>query len=238
MTEDRLRTELRVSRALSVLSLMIAAAAWTGAGKAGAAASVAGRITAHRIDIVDRRGVPAMTITSHDDFPAPVVEGHTVKRRSGNDENGLVFYNQDGNEQGALLWDGRRRDGAVSANVLTFDSADSDQLLQVVDGTERGAHNAYVVGWDRLRYPEQRAYLAARAALPPDERAARMPIAAMERQRFFVGYGGDGTARLSLADGAGHVRAELYVQRDGASGLRFLDAAGREASRFPAAATP
>ena len=101
------------------------------------------RIVAHRIDVVDRKGSLAMVLTDHDDFPDPVMNGKTGHRTGGGDENGIVFYNQDGNEQGALIWDGRRGPhGASSHNTLSYNTAESDQLLQLNGGSDEGKHYA------------------------------------------------------------------------------------------------
>src|ERR1700676_346582 len=100
-----IRREIQILRVYALLSTIAAGTFLLGAVYEARHVSF-DTITTHRINVLDREGKLAMTITNHDDFPPPIVNGKRVKRCSGNDENGIVFYNQLGNEQGALIWDG------------------------------------------------------------------------------------------------------------------------------------
>jgi hypothetical protein len=200
------------------------------------------RLVVHRIDVVDRSGKLAMVLTDHDDFPAPIMNGKTGHRTSGGDENGIVFYNQDGNEQGALIWDGRVRtkDGAQSVNVLSLDTADSDQLMQLYNGTNGGKHAAALVAWDLpagsfVLRDRMRAELA--KTRDPAQRSA---IRRRYREqgiygfdRFFAGYGEDDVSQVALSDGRGRVRAKLSVSKAGEAQLVFLNAAGQVVASYP-----
>jgi hypothetical protein len=202
------------------------------------------RLTVHRIDVVDREGKLAMVITDHDDFPPPVINGKTGKRSSGDDENGIVFYNQLGNEQGALLWDGRidKKTGAASsATVLSYDSVKTDQLLQVDDGYDNGHQSAYMVGWNRpdATTPAFTQFLAeVHATTTEAQRSAviaRHPELRAYR-RFFVGYDEENTARVTLHDGKGKPRLTMFVAPDGTAKLQFLGADGKVSYELPQAA--
>ena len=230
----RLRRELNLQRGLTAAAFAIAITSLAlGRVSVAAAPAIADRITAHRIDVVDRSGKLAMVLTSHDDFPEPVQNGKTVHRKSGNDENGVVFYNRYGDEQGALIWQGVRGPAARSGDALSFDSVDSDQLLQMGDGTDAGKHFAYLYGWDRASYAEQEELFRQRNAMTPQERQEKLPMRAIERQRFLLGYDGGGDSYLNLSDGVGRVRAQLVVEAGGRAALRFLDENGKETARFP-----
>jgi hypothetical protein len=199
------------------------------------------RITAHRIDIVDRQGKLAMILTDHDDFPAPVINGKSMHRASGSDENGIVFYNQLGNEQGALMWDGRRGPhGASSHNTLSYDTADSDQLLQLDNGTDEGKHFAGLYAWDRsveaLGLVQRMRQELSRAHTDAQRRAIRHKFwlrGAFGFSRFFAGYDSDDTSQVALADGRGRTRVKLYVTKDGQAQLQFLDEQGRAVAQYP-----
>ncbi len=157
-----------------------------------------------------------------------------------------MFYNQDGNEQGALIWDGRRGPhGATSANTLSYDTADSDQLLQLDDGTDQGKHYAGLYAWDRspeaLGLVQQwRAELSS-ARTDAQRRALRhkyRELGAFGFSRFFAGYDNDDTSQVALADGRGRTRVKLYVAKDGHAQLQFLDEQGHVVNAYPPAATP
>ena len=199
------------------------------------------RIVVHRIDIVDREGKRAIILTDHDDFPDPVLNGKTGHRTSGSDENGIVFYNQDGNEQGALIWDGRRGPhGASSNNTLTYDTADSDQLLQLDNGTDQGKHFAGLYAWDRsveaLGLVERMRHELAHARTAAERAAIRhryWELGAFGFSRFFAGYDSDDTSQVALADGRGRTRVKLYVTKDGQAKLEFRDEQGHVVDAYP-----
>jgi len=209
------------------------------------------RIVVHRIDVVDRSGKLAMALTDHDDFPGPIVNGKMIHRNSGLDENGIVFYNQDGNEQGALIWDGRVRtkSGAESANSLTFDTADTDQLMQLYDSSNGGKHAAWLIASDRpagsfVLGDRMRRELA-RTNDPAQRRAIRRRYreqGVYGFERFFAGYAEDDVSQVALSDGRGRVRAKLSVAKNGEARLVFLNEAGAVVASYPsppaAAATP
>ena len=143
-----IRREIRLLRIYALASTAFAALALLGAAEAVHEATL-DTLTVHRINVMDREGKLAMVLTSHDDVPAPVQYGYTGKRSEGaNADNGIILYNQLGDEQGALIWSAAR-DRSDSGNVLSFDTAQTDQLIQVRNGDEKGRHYAGIVGWDR-----------------------------------------------------------------------------------------
>lgn len=239
MELEALRREVRFLRIWVVASIAFAGLALLGAAQAVRPAAF-DTLTVHRIDVVDRAGKRAMTLTDHDDFPAPVINGKEVKRQSGNDENGIVFYNQLGNEQGALLWDGRRGgpNGDASATVLSYDSVDTDQLLQLDDFSQGGKHSAYLIGWNR---PEGYFALVERfqaelgRAKTDVERAALRaryrPV--LVQQRFFFGYDNDQVAKVLLSDAKGQPRINMFVTPAGEAKLQFLDGSGKVTYELP-----
>ena len=246
MRSSRLRREIRFLRCYALGVTVLGGAVFLVGAVHAARPAEFDRIVAHRIDVVDRNGKLAMILTGHDDFPDPVMNGKTGHRASGSDENGIVFYNQDGNEQGALIWDGRRGPhGASSHNTLSYDTADSDQLLQIDNGSNDGKHFAGLYAWDRPvgsidLGPRMRQELThARSA------AQRLAIRHKYRElglygysRFFAGYDSDDVSQVALADGRGRTRVKLYVTKDGRARLQFLDEKGAVIDEYPKAAIP
>ena len=246
MRSSRLRREIRFLRCYALGVTVLGGALFLVGAVHSARPTEFDRIVAHRIDIVDREGKLAMVLTDHDDFPDPIQNGKTGHRTSGSDENGIVFYNQDGNEQGALIWDGRRGPhGASSNTTLSYDTADSDQLLQLDNGTDQGKHFAGLYAWDRSvealglvqRMRQELGHARTRA-----ERAAirhkYWQLGAFGFSRFFAGYDVDDTSQVALADGRGRTRVKLYVTKDGHAQLQFLDEQGRIIEAYPRAAIP
>ena len=243
MRSSKLRREIRFLRCYALGVTVLGGALFLVGAVHATRPAEFDRITAHRIDVVDREGKLAMILTDHDDFPDPVINGKTVHRTSGLDENGIVFYNQDGNEQGAFMWDGRRGPhGATSANTLSYDAADSDQLLQLDDGTDQGKHFAGLHAWDRS--PEAlglvQQWRQELAGMRTDAqrrtlRAKYRELGAFGFDRFFAGYDSDDTSQVALADGRGRTRVKLYVTKDGHAQLQFLDEQGHVVDQYPKA---
>jgi len=241
MRSSRLRREIRFLRCYALGVTVLGGALFLVGAMHSARLTEFDRIVAHRIDIVDRKGKLAMILTDHDDFPEPVMNGKTGHRTSGADENGIVFYNQDGNEQGALIWDGRRGPhGASSHNTLSYDTADSDQLLQLDNGSDEGKHYAGLYAWDRpfgsIDLGQRMRQELANARTAAQRRAIRQEyrgLGVYGFSRFFAGYDSDDTSQVALADGRGRTRVKLYVTKDGHAQLQFLDEQGHVVDHYP-----
>ena len=116
---------------------------------------------------------------------------------------GLIFYNDEGTENGGLVFAGHRNEkGEVvdSGGSLTFDRYDGNQVVQLA-----GVHDAqnHIVGL---------------IVSDIDDRRSR---------RLFVGHDRDGTARIELRDGQGRSRIQMQVTKDGSPSLAFLDGDGK-----------
>jgi hypothetical protein len=233
-----IRREMRLLRICAISSSVIAAIALLGAAQAMRDV-VFDTITVHRIDVIDREGKLAMVIASHDDEATPVIRGYTAHRSQGNNaDNGIVFFNQKGDEQGGLIWsssDDRTRSG----DTLSFDTANTDQLLHVEDGETNGRHYADVVGWDRaaneaeLVAPLLRDLDEAKTSAERAEVEQRLDILPRAPRRFFLGYDQSDISQLMLADKSAKPRIKMFVTAGGEAKLQFLDAAGHVTYELP-----
>lgn len=239
MELESLRRELRILRFGVACSLTIAAITLIAATTGGRNA-VLGTLTVHRINVIDNEGHRAMVITNHDDFPPPIVNGKPEVRKGGDNESGIVFYNQMGNEQGALLWDGVAHGNHSSSGVvLSYDTADTDQLMQMDDLDDNGTHEAYLRGWSRVPHEEtvlsryEAEYVNAKSAAQRAAVVRQARKATPVASRFFVGYAADQNAAVILDDAKGKPRVKLFVTPGGKARLQFLNAAGRVVDEYP-----
>jgi hypothetical protein len=236
-----IRREIRVLRVYALCCTAFAAVALLGAAAAIRTVTF-DTITAHRINIVDREGKLAMVLASHDDEALPVIHGYTPRllgRAQGNHtDNGIVFFNQKGDEQGALVWNSSA-DRTESGDALSFDTANTDQLMHVEDGDDNGHHYVDVIGWDRSANEEERTVPMLRAydnATTAAQRAAilqrfrSMPRAST---RFYLGYDPNDVAQLVLSDKSGKPRVKIFVTPDGQAKMQFLDANGNVTYEVP-----
>ncbi len=165
-------------------------------------------ITVHRINVVEPDGTLRMVISNRAALPGVIVQG-----REGKPDRpyaGMLFYNDEGTENGGLVFGGHRAaDGRVvgSGGQLSFDkygAATMVQLSGVSDSEDRFAGL-------RVRDTE---------------------LGGPNTNRIWVGNSEDGTATVALMDQKGRQRLVLEVAADGATSLRFLDADGKVLQRL------
>lgn len=147
----------------------------------------------------------------------------------------MLFYNDEGTEDGGLVFNGKKTsaDGVSSGLSLTFDRYDQDQQLQLI-GTDQGG--SAVAGMqvndvpDRpmLQSIEEKAKLA---AMPKDEYQALMKKRESEHYygapRYYAGKSGSDNSVVMLNDANGAPRLLLMVTKKGTASIEFLDANGK-----------
>ena len=160
-------------------------------------------ITVHRINILEPDGTLRMVISNHARLPGIIVRGK--EEAFARPQAGILFYNDEGSENGGLIFGGRRNaKGEVvnSGGSLSFDRYNANQIVQLagVDDKE-----------DRF------------AGLS----VADSPSGSKVHRRIWVGRGEDGTATVALMDAAGKKRIVMEVPATGTPRLAFLDANGK-----------
>jgi hypothetical protein len=186
-----------------------------------------------------------MVISNQERSPGPIERGVPFGYAGGN-RPGMIFYNEEGTENGGLIFGGHRDSTGhyESSGSLTFDQYDQDQTvaLQYIDedGRRRSglAINDYATGLSSLaldvRYK--------RAARLPDSvaRADSMKILRnwFPKQRLYAGRTRDGASQLILSDAAGKVRLRLKVDSAGAARIQFLDDSGHVTRAIPEEPVP
>ena len=167
------------------------------------------QITVHRINVVEPDGTLRMVISNHDELPGIIVKGK--EKPFERPQAGMLFYNEEGSENGGLIFGGHKdKKGNVvnSGGSLSFDKYGANQIVQLagVDDSE-----------DRFA-----------GLLIMDS-----PSGNDNRRRIWVGRSSDGTATLALMDGEGRKRILMQVKKDGSPTLSFLNKKGEVISEFP-----
>jgi hypothetical protein len=160
-------------------------------------------ITVHRLNVVEPDGKLRMVISNHARLPGIIVRGkeHSFSRP----QAGMLFYNDEGSENGGLIFGGRKNGkGEVvdSGGSLTFDKYDANQIVQLagVDDSE-----------------DKFAGLSVADSVPNGK----------TNSRIWVGCGKDGAATLALKDANGRKRIVMEVSDKSDAGISFLDAGGK-----------
>lgn len=165
-------------------------------------------ITVKRINVVEPDGTLRMVISDHAKLPGIIVRGK--EKPFERPQAGMIFYNDEGSENGGLIFGGRKnKDGRIvdAGGSLTFDKYEANQIIQLAGVEDSEDKFAGLAVTDSISGTEN-------------------------HRRIWVGRGGDGTATIALMDGQGRKRILLEVAEDGSSGIVFLDEKGKELKRL------
>ena len=230
---SRIRRELRIHRALSGLCCL-GTVSFIGMGLQSSPQRNLGEITVERINVVEKDGRLRMVISNSEEQHPGSINGKVLalnrKRPAG-----VIFFNDEGDEDGGLVFDGRG--GSANAS-LTFDQYKQDQTIGLSYADTNGKRVAGLSVWDHADLPLDQFLDKFNDAqkLPEAERPAAMrAIGAQDNgaRRVFVGKGNDGAAIVSLADAHGKPRLRMTVDANGAPSIQFLDEAGTVTSQLP-----
>ena len=181
-----------------------------------------------RINIREPDGTLRMTIANSAQAPGFITKG-TEYPRPDRRMAGMLFFDDEGTENGGLIFAGRDEDGTgTGGGSLTFDRYHQDQVVQLFgfeDGQQRSA------GLKVNDQPEGRLDFAAVdrvRTLPDDQQEAAYKAAnAGGIPRLFAGRATDNSSQVALRDAKGRKRLVLRVGDDGTSTIDFLDENGR-----------
>jgi hypothetical protein len=165
-------------------------------------------VQVHRIDIVEPNGTLRMVISNRDRLPGVIVNGKESPP-SDRPQAGMLFYNNEGSENGGLIFGGHRNEkGEVveSGGSLSFDKYGASQIVQLAGVDDK------------------------------DDRFAGLAISEYNGRnrdrRVWVGRTDDGTASVSLMGADGKKRIVMQVTSDGTPSLTFLDDTGQVIQRL------
>ncbi len=193
-------------------------------------------IDVERINIVEPTGKLRMVISNGARSPAQTMHGKTFG--PGGDRPGIIFYNDEGSENGGLGFFGRKQNGKVEAvGSLTFDQFDQDQVVALQYEEEGGVRQQGLTIMDRPDIPLD-SLMERHAAIRkmpdgPEKTRAMQQFVAMQgghmygAPRLFAGRGRDKAAVVALSDADGRARLRLSVDSAGHARLDFVDADGR-----------
>jgi hypothetical protein len=192
-----------------------------------------------RINIVEPGGRIRLVLSDKARFPGLILKGREHPHPRG--VAGLLFFNDEGTEDGGLAYRGLRDDsGQVAEAELMFDQYDQDQTVGIEYDDQRGRRRAGLHVWDRpdtlpIERVLTRAESIGRMPEGPDRAKAQAALqGATGSTRLFAGKTADRSAVVALSDPQGHPRLRLLVDTTGDARIEFLDAGGRVASTLRA----
>ena len=190
-------------------------------------------IDVHRINVVEPDGTVRMTISNRAQFPGMIIRGKELPHASRNDSAGMIFFNDEGTENGGLIFGGKSQSGhVVNFGHLSFDQYEQDQVVTLEQSEEDGRRAAGLTIDDR---PTQALDFAGLSALEqqPDSPAKTAKLTELSNAgafgapRLFAGKDSSGGSLVSLKDAKGNTRLRLSVSAKGDASIVFLDASGK-----------
>lgn len=162
-------------------------------------------IQVHRIDIVEPDGTLRMVISNKARLPPMIIKGKKhPEMGEPRPQAGMIFYNDEGSENGGLIFGGRRNaNGEVvdSGGSLSFDKYGANQIVQLAGVDDK------------------------------TDRFAGLAVSDQSR-RVWVGRTEDGNASVTLMDARGRPRIVMEVTKRGDPALSFRDENGHVIRQF------
>ncbi len=191
-------------------------------------------INAERINIVESDSRLRMVISNQQRQHPGVVDGKTLPQRERS--AGMIFFNDDGDECGGLVFEGNKKGGGM---VYSVDQYKNDQIMQLQyaeDAGEPQRVRGYGLKlWDRRddfttgdllrlddslkRLNDTAIYRAAIKRLQSDNK--------MGAERLFVGKTKSKSVGLFIRDSKGRPRIEIGLDENNNVLLHVRDTAGR-----------
>ena len=202
-------------------------------------------IDVERINVVEKNGNLRMVIANRERSIGPIYKGKPFGYAGGS-RPGIIFFNDEGTENGGLTFTGQRNpDGTFRASSgFSFDQFNQDQVLYLQYNDDNGRRNMGLTVADRAdldiydlvaerdsirrAHPEGPARTAALQKWAEPRNG--VPLFA---QRVYVGRDASKAAIVNLSDRNGKTRIRLMVDSLGTPSLEFLDETGRVTSRLP-----
>ncbi|HEY4090681.1 MAG TPA: hypothetical protein VGN46_04135 [Luteibacter sp.] len=185
----------------SILTAAVVVALLTGFARVGA--PTFDEINVQRINLREPDGTLRMVIANSTKLPGVIVRGNEQPKVD-RPQAGMLFFNDEGTENGGLIFGGRRDakgDVVDAGGSLSFDRYNANQVVQLLGVDDKENHMAGLVISDSQENGQG-------------------------ERRLWAGRTADGASRLSLMDANGKKRVEISVGAKGEAEITFLDADG------------
>jgi len=242
--DDRARRELLLLRSYAGVATLLLAVFALGAFRQPLRHERFTEIDVERINVIEPNGTLRLVISDKARFPDPVVGGKSYALRSGAKRAGMIFFNDEGNENGGLVYAGRKEGTGYAASAsLTFDQFDQDEAVALSYNDNSGRRTAGLTISDRAEEPIQPCADSVFRVMQVADTAERSRGVARMRTmcaaalsgtpRVALGKSAAKAAYVVLSDRAGKPRLRFAVDSLGDPSIEFLDATGRVTSRVP-----
>ena len=240
-----IRRELRLLKGYAIVITLLLGTVSLAAFRQASQKQKFSEIDVERINVVEKDGKLRMVISNRDRSIGPIYKGKPFGYAGGT-RPGIIFFNDEGTENGGLTFAGRREpDGTYRAQSgFSFDQFNQDQVLYFQYNDNNGRRNTGLTIADRANadiYDLVAERDSIMKAIPdgPARTAALQKWAGPRNgeplfaPRVYVGRDNSKAAIVNLSDRNGKPRLRLMVDSLGVGSLEFLDADGKVTSRLP-----
>ena len=243
--DNDIRRELRLLKGYAIVITALLGTVSLAAFRQASQKQKFTEIDVERINVVEKDGKLRMVISNRDRSIGPIYKGKPFGYAGGS-RPGIIFFNDEGTENGGLTFSGARQaDGTYRANSgFSFDQFNQDQVVYLQYNDNNGRRNMGLTIADRAPvdiYDLVAERDSIQKAIPegPARQAAMEKWAAPRNgeqlfaPRVYVGRDAAKSAVVNLSDRNGKARIRLMVDSLGTPSLEFLDATGNVTSRLP-----
>jgi len=243
--DDKLRKEVRLLKGYAIVSSLLFAVLIFAAFRSPKVASF-DQIDAHRINIRETNGTIRLAISNTDEFPGGTIGGVELKARNGKRGAGLLFFNDNGDENGGLVYEGKLVNGVPEANsTIRFDHFRQQEAVGLNYEQQGDKKQSGLLVWDQPNTPLTGDMARAFNGLDTirDTTAKAAALKAFQQkydaelghftQRVFVGRTLADEAAVLLMDTKGKPRIRLAVDSANVASLQFLDENGKVVFKLP-----
>jgi hypothetical protein len=241
---DPIRRELRQIKGYAIAVTLLLGTLSVAALRQSAQKTRFTEIDVERINIVEPDGKLRMVIANRPRSIGPIYQGKPFGYPGGG-RPGIIFFNDEGTENGGLTFTGRRKpDGSYESSTgMSFDQFNSDEVLTlrynddngrrstgitIADRDDRNIHDIVTARDSINRMTDSAAKASALRQLFGPRNG--VPLQAT---RVYLGRDRSKSAVLNLSDPDGKPRLRLRVDSLGKASLEFLDANGAVTARLP-----
>jgi hypothetical protein len=241
---DPIRRELRLIKAYAVAVTLLLGTLSVAAFRQATQKTRFTEIDVERINIVEPDGKLRMVIANRPRSIGPIYKGKPFGYPGGG-RPGVIFFNDEGTENGGLTFTGRRReDGTYASSTgMSFDQFNSDEVLTLrytdengrkttgISIADRDERDIYDLIMQRDSINKMTDSVAKASAL--QQLFGPRNGVPLQATRVYLGRDRNKAAVLNLSDPNGKPRLRLRVDSLGKASLEFLDEKGVVTARLP-----
>jgi hypothetical protein len=251
---DKIQKELRLLKVYALVSTVLFATLIFLAAKGTTRKVKFDEIDAERINVIEPDGKVRLTLANAERMPGGTIagvelksrEGHRVMMKNGAPGAGLLFFNDEGDECGGLLYSSKIVGGKPKAGMdLTFDHYRQNEAIAISNGDGAGGSRSGLEVIDQPTAPIStdfvRQYEAIQLMKEGQEKQAALNKLNQEHAgefgwtpRVFVGrLAENNAASVILMDTKAHPRIRMVVDASDVPSLQFLDEHGKVIYSLP-----